>query len=627
MTIEIATLLGLLLVAMVLFTFEWLSVDLVALLLVGALVVTGILSPSQAFAGFSSDIIIILASIFVLSGALVQTGATRWLSRGIDHLGARGERSAATRLMAVSATVSAFLNNTNTTAVMLPAIVRFARERDISASRLLMPFAFASMLGGTCTLVGTSTNVAASGLLEELGLEPFTLFEFSSIGVTVAVLGILYLATWGRAQLPKSKDTKLTEAYEITEYMSEVEIAAGSSLIGRTLADAALGDRGIQVLSIRQGDRERYPKPLRVLKEGERLVVQASRSALLALSEDSALRLAPSRAASGSPPATDVADEQAVSDGETPDQEAPSGEPSDADATNGEPPEPLSDKAIRLAEAIVMPHSTLAGRTLRSLDFRGRFGVSVLAFHRRGHAYPLAIADQGLEVGDVLLLEGATDSFGLLERSNDIRLLGDLGPAVQRRSRSLIAAGSLLAAVVAGSTGLLPLPVGFLLAAVIVVVTGCLTSEEAYSAIEWRVLVLIAGMTAFGVAMQESGAAQFLADRIAENAAQLGTTVVLAGFIVLTMALTQPMSNAAAVLVVLPVAVETARRIGVDPRSFAVAVTLAGSLSFITPLEPACLLVYGPGKYRFRDFVRVGLPLSALAIVVLLIMVPRIWPY
>lgn len=587
MSFEIGLLLALLVTATVLFAFEWLSVDLVALLLVAALVISGILTPEQAFAGFAGEIIIILASIFVLSGALVASGASRWLGRGTDALMRSGPRGAAARLMALSAGLSAFLNNTSTTAVLLPAVVRSAQSRSISPSRLLMPLAFASMLGGTCTLIGTSTNVAASGLLREMGLEPFGMFEFSAVGLIVVGLGILYLTTLGMRLLPEAAAASLTESYDLARYLAEVAITEGSRLDGVHIRDAELHDRGIHVVAITRGDKTTFPTIDHRLTTGDVLLVQAGKESLLSLYEDEALHLVP-------------AEDQGR--------------------------RALTDDSIRFAEAIVMPQSRFIGRSLRELRFRRRYGVSVLAIHRRGKAIPVAIADLRLKLGDMLLIEGPEGPFTALGNSRDLRPLGEIDD-VPRRRRPLLAVGALAAAVVSGSAGLLPLPIGFLLAAIAVVIGGCMTVEEAYDAIEWHLLILIGGMTSFGVAMQETGTATYLADLIAGLGSDLGPTAVLAGFALLTILLTQPMSNAAAVLVVLPVAIGTASQLGVSPRTFAVAVTLAGSLSFITPFEPACLLVYGPGKYHFRDFVRVGLPLSAIALVVLVVAVPWLWPF
>jgi len=288
--------------------------------------------------------------------------------------------------------------------------------------------------------------------------------------------------------------------------------------------------------------------------------------------------------------------------------------------------EDLAAGSTKLAEAMVMPRSDLEGQTLKGLDFRRRLGISVLAVYRKGRARPVKIGDLPLRVGDVLLLRGAAESLARLQRTRDVWLLGEIAHLPNRRRKGWVTLAALVGGIALGSSGLVPLSVALLLAALTVVLTGAISVEEMYALIDWRLLVLIGGMTSFGLAMEKTGAAELLAEWIAAWTLPLGIYFVLGVFLVLTMLLTQPMSNAAAALVVLPVAVATALEIGVEPRSFALLVTLAASLSFITPFEPACILVYGPGKYRFRDFVIAGLPLSLLVLLILLVLGPRIWP-
>jgi len=273
-----------------------------------------------------------------------------------------------------------------------------------------------------------------------------------------------------------------------------------------------------------------------------------------------------------------------------------------------------------------MPGSWLIARTLKALRFRERFSVSVLAIHRRGTSHPTEISNLPLAVGDVLLLQGNEEHLGLLQGTHRIRLLGDVARTPFRRRAGTIVLTATLAAVALAASGLLSLSVAFLAAALVAVLGRCVTAEEAYRLIEWRLIMLIGGMTSLGVAMTETGAAELVASWVAQATSQFGPYAVMTAFIVLTMLLTQALSNAAAALVVVPVAVSTAMQVGMEPRTLAVVVALSASLSFITPLEPACLLVYSPGKYRFMDFVRVGLPLSLLALVVLLGLVPIFWP-
>ena len=587
MTFEILILFLLLAAALVLFLLEWLSVDLVTLSLLAALALFGILTPEEVFSGFANEIIIILCSIFVLSAALVKTGVMNWLGHAIHAVVGGNEFRIIVSVMLLSAGLSAFLSNTTAVAILLPAVLGLSRQSRVSPGRVLIPLAFASMLGGTCTLIGTSTNLAASGMLQKMGMEPFSLFEFGKIGLVLVVVGTLYMSFLGRRLLPRTAPATLTEEYQIREYLTEVVVPQGSRLAGGSLEDAGLADRGVSVLSIRRGEQRIYPGPQRRLREGDRLIVQTTRDGLLYVRE-------------------------------TPDLVIQADGPlNDSD---------LVTDSIQLVQAIIMPRSTLIGHTIRRSRFRQRYGVSVLAVYRQGASLVEGLVNLRFRVGDVILLQGPADRLGPLQEARDLWILEESEHVLFRRRRGSYALGALGLSVLLGGLQVIPISIAFLLGALAVILLKCVTVEEVYSFIEWRLIVLIGGMTAFGLAMQKTQADGYLADLIVQWAFPLGLYWVLAGFVVLTMLLTQPLSNAAAVLVVLPVAIATAGQLGVNPRSLAVLVTLAASVSLIAPFEPACLLVFGPGKYRFRDFLISGLPLSAIVVVLLLVLVPVFWP-
>lgn len=587
MTFEIFLVLALLAGAMAFFTFEWLPIDVVTLSLLVALVVSGILSPEEAFAGFANEIIIVLGSVFVLSGALVKTGVMDWLGQAIFRLAGSSRTRVLLVVTTLSASMSALVSNTNSTAVLMPAAFELAKKGRFSPSRLLMPLAFASILGGTCTLIGTSTNIAASGMLKKLGYAPYGFFEFTAVGLVIVVTGILYLAFVGYRLLPARPAASLSEKYDIGAYLSAVVVAEGSSLDGKALRDAGLADLGMHVAAIKRDGRRFFPRRDTILRAGDLLVVEATRESLLATKESADLHL-------------------------------------ETDSVLGDAD--LETEGAKLVEAFVAPSSDIADRTLSEIGFRSRFRVAVLALYRRGHARPTDLRHLPLRVGDVLLLQGSEGDLDSLHKSGDLWLLDEVAHVPFRRRRGLFAAAALAVAVLAGSLGLLPLSVALLTGALAVVIRKCITAQEVYDLIQWRLLILIGGMTSFGLAMQKTSAAEYVADLIVSWAMPVGIYAVLATLSLLTMLLTQPLSNAAAVLVILPVAVSTAVQMGVNPRTFAVLVTLSASLSFITPFEPACLLVYGPGGYRFSDFVRSGTVLSLVAFALLLLLVPRIWP-
>ncbi len=587
MTFEIGLVLFLLGAVVATFAFEWLPVDATTLLLLATLVLSGILSVDEAFSGFSNEIIIILGSIFILSGALMKGGVMDKLGDAIFRIAGGSRAKVLMCVMPVTTFVSSFTNNTTTTAVLMPAVLGVCKKSRVSPSQVLIPLAYASMLGGTCTLIGTSTNVAASGFIRSSGLEPFSMFEFLPVGATVSVLGILYMTLLGWRLLPRRSGESEGTGYQLREFLSEVVITPGSPLAGQEIRDTQLSQLGLQVRAVLRGGRRLEAEARTVLEEGDLLLVQAGREALIQVKDTAGIDIRP-----------------------------------DVKLRAGD----LQTSTMKIVEALLMPQSNLIGRTLKELDFRSRFGLTVLAMYRSGHALATRIGGLPLRAGDVLLLQGPPERFQTLADNADLWFLQETEHQPARRRKGLYAMGIFVLGIVAAAAGWIPLPVAFLLAALGVIATRLITMEEAYNLIDWRLLILIAGMTAFGLAMQKTGAAEYVAGLVVAWVSPLGTAAVMLAFVVLTILLTQPMSNAAAALVVLPVAMSTATQLGLDPRTFAVLVTIAASLSFVTPFEPSCLIVYGPGKYRFRDFVISGLPLTALVILVLLLMVPLLWP-
>ena len=587
---EIALVLGLLVVGIALFSTEVVSVDVVTLLLLVALVVFGILTPAEAFAGFGSELIVTLVAIFVISGALQQSGVIADFAARLERL-ARGRRNPLLLLLLGSTGgLSTVINNTTATAVFMPAGLQIAHRLKVAPSKVLMPLAFASILGGTCTLIGTSTNLAVSGYLAAAGLEPMGLFELAPVGLVVLPLGIVYLLTVASRLLPDRREESLTAAYEMREYLSEVVVTGESPLVGERIFTSALADLGFRVLEVRRDGRLFLPGPDTELAAGDLLIVQGPVAELLQVKAKTGL---------------EIRGDLLVDD------------------------KVLQQADIEIAEALVPPQSSLIGRTVRESRFRQRLGVTVLALHRGGQHPPRGTLGRlRLRLGDLLLVQGPAARIESLRRGRDLWLIERSEPvAMPRRRRGIATLVFLAAAAVGAGSGLAPLGIAFLAAALASVLFRAITVEEAYRFVEWRLIVLIGGMTAFGTAMDSTGAADLLARGIVAVLAGLGPHAVLGGFALLTIALTQPMSNAAAALVVLPVALSTAAGLDVDGRPFAMGIALAASLSFITPLEPSSLLVYGPGKYRFRDFGVVGGPLTLLLLVVVLLLVPRVWPF
>ena len=581
---DVIVLLALLLAAVVLFATEWIAAELTAALLLLALWIAGLLPEDELFAGFGSDVVLFLGSLFVVSAALVRTGALERLEAMLGRRAERQPRAALALLVLATALVSGVLSNTATVAAMLPVVAGLARRLNLAPSRLFMPVAFASILGGTLTLIGTSTNIVVAGAMPRYGEPGWGFLELAPAALPAVAAGLLYLLTVGQRLLP-DRGRELSELYRLREYVTEVMVPPASPWVSQTLRDLRAGaDLEISVLGRVGPEGVATMPPDRPLQAGDRLLVKASQQALLRIKGRRELEL--------------VADLKA---------DAP------------------SSRSLPVHE-VVLPHaSRLSGRTLRELAFGTRYNVMVLAIFRRGEPVLDRVSSVDLRDGDVLLLQGDLGPLGELLRGGHLILLEE-APVPAGGARMWVAVAAFLGMIVIGGTGLVPFSVAAMAAAVLLLLAGCLTPRQAYEAIDWGVLVLVGCLLGLATAMETSGAGEYFASLLSGAAADLGPLALLAGFYVLTVALTQPMSNQAAALVVLPLAMLTAARLGLDARPFAATVTLAASCSFIAPLEPAAMLVYGPGRYRFRDYFRVGLPLTLLVLVINLFMVPRIWP-
>ncbi|HVF70299.1 MAG TPA: SLC13 family permease [Chthoniobacterales bacterium] len=587
MTLPIAFVLLLLVVAVALFATERISVDIITFLLLIALVVGGVLGPKEAFAGFSNDIIIILGAIFVISGALQETGVLDLLGARILKLAGTNPNRLLLLLTSSTAGVSAFMNNTTVTAMFLPPTIGVARRAKLSASRLLMPMAFASILGGTCTLIGTSTNVAVSGYIKQAGLPELGMFEITPIGLVIVAIGIAYLMLIGKHMLPEHPPASLTADYAMREYVSEIIILPNSPLIGQNSYDSDLNVLEFEILQIIRGESKMQPSRQVELAEGDILQVKGKADTLMKVKKIEGIEIRP---------------ELKLGDLD------------------------LQTEQLRIAEVLLTPQSELHGRNLKHANFRQHSGLTVLAIFRHGHSLREQVSDTILRVGDLLLVQGEQARIEALRGHQGLSLLGQVSEPLYHPRKGLLTIFLFGAAVIIGGFGWVPLSIAFLLAAVLTILMRCISVERAYEFVDWRLLVLIGGMTAFGTAMDKTGAASYLAGLVVHWFAPFGILAIVAGFFILTIILTQPMSNAAAALVVLPVAMSAAQQLGANQRTFAIAIMLAASVSFITPFEPSCILVYGPGKYRFMDFVKVGLGLTVVLTVAVLALLQVFWP-
>lgn len=587
-----ALLLILFVVALVLFSTEWLPVEVTALLMLCALLLSKLLTVKDALAPFGSDTVLTLACLFILTRALLKTGVIARLGAALSGR-SRNPAGLVRGILSVVAGVSAFTSNTATTAVFLPIVVGLCRRSGLAASRVLMPLAFASILGGTITIIGTSTNLVVSGALPTYHLRPLGFFELAWVGLPVALVGLLYLFFVAPRMLPDA-EADLETTYNLRAYLSDLTISEASPLVGQSLRESGLGrDHGLSVLQVRRaGEMVQAPNADFVLQVGDTLVVEGHSEQILAGKSNLGIV---------SKTEQRLLEQLAHTEGAA-----------------------TAPHDLQLIEALVMPRSPLLGRTLKEARFRERYGVSVLALHRRT-ALKQALALTRIQVGDVLLIQGQQSRLEAL--GDQLTVLGQVEQPAQQGRAAWVTLALFVGAIVLGALNVVPLVVALLVAVALLLALRVLAPEEGYEAVEWGVLVLVACMLAFGQAFEHSGAAAQITQWLAHWLTPLGPYGILAALFTVTVLLTQPMSNQAAALVMLPLSIGLARELGYDPRPFVVGITVAASNSFITPLEPSCMLVYGPGHYRFSDFVRVGAGLTLITMLVALLIIPLVWPF
>ncbi len=590
MTYQIALLFALLLVAVVLFAMEWVESDVTALGLLMAMVLTGILPADKAFAGFGSDTVIMILGLLIMTAALMRTGVMDLVGRWIVRHAGDSSRRLQTVVMTGAAGLSAFMSNTAATAFFVPITFGVGKRARISPAKLLMPLAFASILAGSITLIGTSTNLVVSGLLTQYKLAPMGMFELAPVGIPITIAGLIYMMTIGRRIIPdRFRPEEIGgNAQSIRVYLSEVLVLPESKLIGKTIAESGLGrDLDLTVLRIvRDKTQSIAARADTVIQAGDVILVQGASDDILKIKDIAGI---------------DIKADVKLADPE------------------------LQDKDTGMVEMIILPGSPLIGRTLKGQRFRERYGLQVLGVNRHGEMTHRKVSVLLLHLGDVLLVQGPLAKIEEAADDPTFRLLGDMSAKRPNTSRAPLAIGIFVIALGLATFEVLTLPVAMMLGAVLVFATRCITPQEAYCDVEWKAIILIGSMLALGVAMESTGGARYLSSLIVENVGA-NPLLLLGGFFFLTVFLTQPMSNQAAAIVVLPIALQTAMQLQLNPRPFGMMIAFAASCSFITPLEPACIMVYGAGRYRFADFLKVGSLLTLIIFVIVMVLVPIVWP-
>ena len=587
MTLSMVILIIIILAALVLFSIETLPADVIALGLMMALILTGVLPANIAFEGFGSDTSMMILGILILTAALVRTGIVQILSRKIFQSVGDSKKHLFWIITGSAGLLSAFISNTATAAFYTPMTIGLSRRLKVHPSKMLMPMAFATILASSVTLVGTSTNVVVSGLLTQYGLPPLGMFELTAVGVPILIVGLLYMYFIGQHLIPVREVESPDPQKDILAYCSEFKVTPESPWAGKTLNEIGLGkDYDLYVLRIiKETGLPVEVSANTVLQPGDRVLIEGNKTNLVTLREENTIEFA----------------------GEF---------DSNSEMTNN----------LSLAEVILLPGSPLIGRTLRGLNFRERYGLQVLGINRKGETIRRRISQTRLQVGDQLLLQGNPETIQSLGKNNNFRVVTEALDVMPETTKAPLALAIFGGVILLVSVNVITLPVGVMLGSLIAFITRCITPEEAYRRVNWSAWLLIACMLSLGRAMEVTGLASLLADEIVALIGHSNPILLLSTFFLLSLALTQPMSNQAAAVIITPIAMQAALHLGLNPRTFAVMIAIGASNSFITPLEPACLMVYGPGNYRFFDFFKVGALLTILIFVIAVVMVPWLWP-
>jgi di/tricarboxylate transporter len=528
--------------------------------------------------------------MFVLGAGIFRTGAINFVGALLKRIAARSFTAMVFMLLAAVTAMSAFLNNTAVVAVLIPVVIDLARKSKVSASKLLMPLSYASMFGGVCTLIGTSTNILGASIATQHGQPPFGMFEFGKLGLLFAGAGIAYMTFVGVRLVPARRSLDgLAERFGLGQYVTEVELLESSPSVGKKLRDSPLlQESAMEVIEIQRDGHHLGADPDLTLSAGDLMWIKGDIKQIAEVGERIGVQSCAGRL---------------VNEG-------------------------ISRRDQRLAEAIIAPNSSLLGRSLQQTRFYQRFGAVVLAILHRGTVSRRRLRDTLMRGGDALLILARSDQIEQLRHRHDLLVVSEPQLPRFRRDRAIVAA-LIVAAVVAGAAlGWVPIAVSAVAGALLMILSGAINPDEAYRAIEWQVLMLLAGLLALGVAMEKTGAARMIAHGLVGWVGGFGPRAILSALFLLTLVLTEMMSNNATVVLLIPIAIVTADSIGVSPRPFMFAVMFGASLSFMTPVGyQTNTMIYGPGQYRFTDFMRVGGPLNLLVWVIGSLLIPVLWPF
>jgi di/tricarboxylate transporter len=593
MDLEIAMVLGIIAIAIVLFVSEKLPIDTVAMLIMALFIVTGILTPAEGLSGFSNPATITVGAMFVISGSIFKSGALNSVGTILTRIGRKNYLLCLLAVMLISGSLSAFINDTAVVALLMPIVIQVCRDIKISPARLLMPLSFGALMGGVCTLIGTSTNILVSGIAEAQGEEPLGMFEFTPAGIWFLLAGILYMLFIGRFLLPNRKHSdSLTEDFGMGDYLTEIVLLPDSPSVGVPLKSSSLiQNLDMDVLLITRDKKQKIkPTPYTVLHANDVLRVRCDVSKLRKLKEEKGIELKPER-------------------------KNPVGN--------------LEKDDRMLYEAIITPTSYMKGKSLKQLDFRAaNEDATVLAIRHRDEILHEKLTHIRLSAGDVLLISADKRQAAKLRQNDNILIVSESQRSAFDYSKIIPVLLISIGVVAAAATGLVPIVLSAVIGVLLLVISKCIRPDEVYRSIDWKVIFMLAGVLSMGVALEKTGAAKLLAHFLIDYVGQYGPHVLMSVFFFVTFMATNFMSNNATAALLAPIAIVTAHEMGVSVKPFIMAVTFAASLSFMTPMGyQTNTMIYGPGNYYFSDYLRVGTPLNLLLWAIASFIIPYFFPF
>lgn len=592
MTLEQIFVFALLALMFTAFIREWAPPDMVAMTTTVVLLASGLAPVKDVLAAFSNPGVITVAAMFVLSGALERTGVVEAMGDATTRLVGRNQTLALFGLTMVAAGISAFINNTPVVVILTPVAIRLCHHLRIAPSKMLIPLSYAALFGGSCTLIGTSTNLLVDGVAQNMGQPAFSMFEIAPVGLILGAVGIVYLLLTADRLLPARETAAgILQGVPARQFLTEMIVLPDATLIGKSLEEARLTNlQGGRVIDVLRGDESmRRHLPDVRLQQGDRLLIKTGVEGLMGLRERAGIGF---------------------------------------DVDFGDKVKEVSTRSTIVVEGIVGPRSAFNGHRLADFNLRRRYGVYIIAVHRQGVNLRNKLEEVQLEVGDTVLLEGPTDGISRLVASGDLINLSTPEHAPMRRDKAWIAVAAVLAVVGLATANVMPIVALAIIGAVVVVLTGCLPHAETYKSIDWRILFMIIGMIPLGAAMENTGAVKLLAESIVGVAGQFGPYVILSLLYLLALSLTEIASNNAVGVLLTPIAIGIAETMGVDPRPFIVAVMIAASASFALPIGyQTHMFVYGAGGYKLTDFLRIGMPLNIIFWLGGSLLIPVFFPF